>query len=135
MVGEVNLNTLLRGLSPVASDEDFVFVSLAEDKVTSTLLEQAKGLFKEREGVTLIIDVSLARQLGLSYEGTFRCITCEVHSSLEAVGMTAAMSNALARAGISANVVAAYFHDHIFIPSKDVDKALSTLSMLSGSTQ
>ncbi|MEC9431149.1 MAG: ACT domain-containing protein, partial [Pseudomonadota bacterium] len=61
----------------------------------------------------------------------YRCITCEVHSSLEAVGMTAAMSTALGKAGISANVVAAYYHDHIFVPAEKVGLAIDVLTSLS----
>ncbi len=108
-----------------------MFVSLPDEQVTSSLLRQSKGMHREREGVTLILDALLARELGLSFEGTFRCITCEVHSSLDAVGMTAAMSTALAKVGISANVVAAYYHDHIFVPSAQVETALNVLVALS----
>jgi len=131
MSGETDLKALLRDLSPTASEEDFVFVSLPEERVTSSLLRQSKGMYREREGVTFILDASLAQELGLPFEGTFRCITCEVHSSLDAVGMTAAMSTALAKVGISANVVAAYYHDHIFVPSAQVEKALNVLVALS----
>lgn len=61
----------------------------------------------------------------------FRAITLEVHSSLNAVGLTAAVSGALARRGISANVVAAFYHDHIFVPAGQAQEALETLGALS----
>ena len=57
----------------------------------------------------------------------FRLISLHVHSSLDAVGLTAAFSTALGNAGISANVVAAYYHDHIFVPTDKADKALNVL--------
>ena len=60
-----------------------------------------------------------------------RLITLTVHSSLEAVGLTAAFSAALTGAGISANVVAGYYHDHIFVPERDADRAIETLQALS----
>ena len=68
---------------------------------------------------------------GFTFEGTFSCITCEVHSSLDAVGMTAAMTTALTDKGISANVVAGFYHDHIFVPCQRADEAVMVLSSLS----
>ena len=54
-------------------------------------------------------------------------ITLRIHSSLEAVGLTAAVATKLAKAGITANVVAAYFHDHIFVPVERADEAVKLL--------
>lgn len=131
MVAETDLNVLLKNLNPVANSENYVFTTLAAERLTSTLIKAAKGMFQEREGTTLILPVTAAKQANLQYEGYYRCITCEVHSSLDAVGMTAAMSTALGNAGISANVVAAYYHDHIFVPAEKVDVALDVLTSLS----
>ena len=72
-----------------------------------------------------------ADRAGLAYDSVFRCITLNVHSSLEAVGLTAAVSGKLAETGISANVIAAYYHDHIFVPAEKADAALSALNELS----
>lgn len=63
----------------------------------------------------------------LKFEGSFRQITLTVHSSLEAVGLTAAVSTKLASKGISANVIAAYYHDHIFVQSSKADAGLLAL--------
>ncbi|WP_232815997.1 ACT domain-containing protein [Chryseobacterium capnotolerans] len=57
-------------------------------------------------------------------------ITLEIHSSLSAVGLTAKFSQALSDAGISCNVVAAYFHDHIFVDEKDTTQAIKVLNAL-----
>ena len=131
MIAETDLSVLLKNLNPVASSENYVFTTLPADKLSSTLVSVAKGMFQEREGTTLILPVTAAKQANLQFEGYYRCITCEVHSSLDAVGMTAAMSTALSKAGISANVVAAYYHDHIFVPAEKVDVALDVLTSLS----
>jgi hypothetical protein len=56
-----------------------------------------------------------------------RWITLGVISSLEAVGLTSAVSQALTEARISCNVVAAYSHDHLFVPAKDAERALEVL--------
>ena len=87
--------------------------------------------FVEAEGLTLVLKKDLAQAASLKFEGTFRQITLTVHSSLEAVGLTAAVSAKLAAYGISANVLAAYYHDHIFVPSAKAEQALLALQELS----
>jgi len=115
-------------MNPELHDGDYVFC-------TTTLLnninsEDIIGLFKEDEGWTVIIGKNLADQLGLSYTYIAAWITLTIHSSLEAVGLTAAFSNALAAEGISCNVVAAYYHDHIFVAKQDAENAISLLKKL-----
>ncbi|CAE7213294.1 GIP, partial [Symbiodinium microadriaticum] len=70
-----------------------------------------------------------------SYSYVSAWITLTVHSSLEAVGLTAAFASALAREGISANVVAAFFHDHVFVDIKDAERAVATLQKMSKDAQ
>lgn len=130
MSGEVVLATLLQNLMPVLSDETFVFVTTNEPEQFAILDHRVKGMFREKEGVTLIVEQEFADENELKYDGKFRCITCEVHSSLDAVGMTSAMTAALTHFGISANVVAAYYHDHIFVPEKRAEEAVSALASL-----
>lgn len=130
MAGETDLNTLLSGLTPVLQPESWVFVSiLVLDPVVFTRLEP-KVTFREKEGVTLVLLQSVADAEGFAYDTVFNCITCEIHSSLEAVGLTAAMSNALSQEGISANVIAAFYHDHIFVPQADAERAIAALKAL-----
>ena len=131
MGGETDLNSLLKGLSPELLPDHYVFVTLPG--FSSELFDSLTpiGMFQEAEGTTLILTENAALNAGLAYNGVFRCITCKVHSSLEAVGMTAAMSAALTAKGISANVVAAYYHDHIFVPAAYAELAVVTLLALS----
>jgi hypothetical protein len=130
MSGETDLNKLLGSMQPVLSASEYVFASL-EKGSSITVAELAPlGTFYEKEGLTVIVSKSNADVAGLSYEGVFQCITLNVHSSLDAVGLTAAVSTALANIGISANVVAAYYHDHIFVPIAKANQALICLDSL-----
>ena len=87
--------------------------------------------FKEEEGYTFILTKQSADELGLQYSFIAAWITLNVHSSLEAVGLTAAFSKVISDNGISCNVVAAFYHDHIFVNSQDVGKAMKVLQSLS----
>lgn len=87
--------------------------------------------FKEGEGNTIIIRKELADSLSLEYSFVAAWITLTVHSSLAAVGLTAAFSRALSEKGISCNVVAAYYHDHVFVDKKDAEMAMKVLTGLS----
>ena len=85
------------------------------------------ALVREAEGVSLVLDQEQADRLGLPYEYIAAMITLRVHSSLEAVGLTAAVAEQLATGGISCNVVAGYFHDHLFVPIDKADLAVDLL--------
>jgi hypothetical protein len=126
MSGETDLNTLLQTLQPELSAEAFVFVSVPY-AVSPTQLANALMVYKEDEGTTLILESSFASNEGFAVDSIFKRITCNVHSSLDAVGMTAVMSAALTKANISANVVAGYYHDHIFVPAGRADEAITVL--------
>ena len=88
-------------------------------------------MFKEEEGLSMLLAEELAKSKGFTYTGVFRGITLNVHSSLESVGLTAAVSTKLAENNISANVIAATFHDHIFVPESDAETALTLLKNIS----
>jgi uncharacterized protein len=89
------------------------------------------GTFLESEGMTIIISKTKADENKLSYESVFNKITLEIHSSLEAVGLTAAFAKQLTQHNISANVIAGYYHDHIFVPKEKVNLAIEALEKLS----
>ena len=107
MTGERDLDLLLRRASPRRADGEYVFTRL-------------------EPGAAVPADA-----LGLPYTFVAAWITLEVHSALEAVGLTAAFSTALANAGIAANVVAGHTHDHVFVPVARAAEALRVLGTLS----
>jgi len=126
--GETNLATLLKNMHPELNEGEYVFCTVAEDfKIDATNIICC---FKEKEGTTLILNKEVADALHLPYSYIAAWITLTVHSSLEATGLTAAFSAALAEAEISCNVVAAYYHDHIFVDKKDAERATEVLRVL-----
>ena len=131
MGGETNLASLLTALQPELSEGTFVFVSLPDEEQAPSGCAPLATI-REAEGLTLVLTLEDAELSGFIYEGHFKRITLRVHSSLEAVGLTAAVSTALANHGISANMLAGYFHDHILVPSEDAEPAMACLRALSG---
>lgn len=125
-----DINILLQSLSPTLSDTDYVFCSMSGDSGDWIQLDPL-ATCKEPEGLSLVIPRETAKLAGIQYDGVFRLITLNVHSSLEAVGLTAAVAGELASRGISANVVAAYYHDHILVPTHQAEAAVSALKGLS----
>ena len=127
MTGETNLNKLLSSMSPKLLDDEYVFCSVENGQYGDFIDLSPLATFMEAEGLTLVITKDNADKAKLEYESVFKCITLLIHSSLEAVGLTAAVSTKLAENGISANVVAAYYHDHIFVQSVKAEIALDAL--------
>ncbi|SFD21824.1 hypothetical protein SAMN05518672_1011098 [Chitinophaga sp. CF118] len=125
MTGETNLRTLLASMKPLLNEGDYVFCTINDD--TDIDLKNVICTFREKEGLTVIIKQELADRLDLSYSFIASWITLTIHSSLEAVGLTAAFSKALSDEDISCNVVAAFYHDHIFVAKKDAAKAMDIL--------
>lgn len=127
--GETDLEKLIANMEPVLNEGEYVFATTLD--TASIPRERTICEIKEKEGVTIILSKSDADALGLAYEYIAAWITLNVHSSLEAVGLTAAFSTALGNHGISCNVVAGYYHDHIFVDKKDQEKALVVLREMS----
>lgn len=126
MSGITELDELLKSMQPALIESEFVFCTVAGSLIDYVALNPV-ATFIEAEGLTLVVEKSVAEQAKLEFEGAFRQITLTVHSSLEAVGLTAAVSAKLADNGISANVIAAYYHDHIFVQSSKAELALTAL--------
>ena len=130
MTGETNLATLLKTAKPEHNAGEYVFCRVAD--TGGFPIDEVVMVFKEAEGVTLIVRKEWADRNGLDYSFVAAWITLMVHSSLAAVGLTAAFSTALASNGISCNVVAAYYHDHIFVDTRDLARAMDVLRGLAG---
>lgn len=128
MAGETALATLLRSMSPHLNDGDYVFCTLPDHNIPAGC--EVIGSFREQEGLTLILERQQAEHAGLAFDYVAAWITLNVHSALEAVGLTAAFASALGKAGISCNVIAGYYHDHLFVGRADAERAMHVLRQL-----
>ena len=129
MSGETDLQKLLQNMKPKLNTGEYVFCTMKPHQLPAEI--DPLSTFQEAEGTTVIITRQQADDLEFTYPIVCSWITLTVHSSLEAVGLTAAISEALTRANISCNVVAAYYHDHIFVPVQDAQRAMDVLEELS----
>lgn len=129
MGGATDLDYLLAQARPILDPQEYVFVSLPA--IYGDLADwDPIASFSESEGLTLVIRQKIAEIHELAYDEVFKRITLRVHSSLSAVGLTAAFSARLAENDISANVFAGFYHDHIFVQMADAEKAMSVLATL-----
>ncbi len=135
MTGITDLQTLLNSMEPVLKPKEYVFITLANADWNKISKLNPISVFHEDEGVSLIIDKQTADRNRIPYDSVFRLVTLHVHSSLDAVGLTAAFSTALADHGISANVVAGYYHDHIFVPADKAEGAIAVLKSIGNNNE
>ena len=153
--GVTDLETLLASMEPILDEAEYVYCTLPETSSAWSLIGQLRPevVVRETEGLTLVLRQITADEYNqrstsmtcnsangsqremtpsLAYTGTCAKISLQVHSSLEAIGLTAAFGNRLSQVGVSANVVAGYFHDHIFVaPALSSGKAMEALHSLS----
>jgi len=129
MSGEIDLSVLLASIAAELVPGRFVFGTAADPQLARDV--EAVATVRETEGLSLVTTQEQADRLGLTYDFVAGWITLRVHSALKAVGLTAAVSTALASAGISCNVIAGYHHDHLLVPIEEAEHALLVLQELS----
>lgn len=126
-MSETDLAVLIRGMSPRLVPGRFVFASAAA--VPAGL--DPVMIFREAEGLTLVVRRDEAAYSGLSWTFPCRMVTLEIESSLEAVGFLAAITAKLAEAGIPVNPVSGFHHDHLFVPEARAQEAMTILTAMS----
>jgi hypothetical protein len=127
MTGERDLGRLLAGLSPERRHGEVVIVAVPDAAGLPAL-----ATVTEEDAITVVLRREDADRLGLGYDWVAAWVTLTVHSSWEAVGMTAAVAQALADVGIPCNVLAGFRHDHLLIPIEQADAAIAALRSLAG---
>ena len=129
MGGETNLSVLIKNMQPILNEGQYVFSSVST--INAFDFNKIILFFKEKEGYTLIVEKNYADTEGVEYTSVFAWITLHIHSALNAVGLTAAFSKALTDNHISCNVVAGFYHDHIFVQHELGQQAVDVLTQLS----
>ena len=115
------LGDMLAGMSPKLDDQSYTFAVLGDGEPP---LATVFAIVREAEGTTVILPMGEA-------QSDYARITLQVHSALDGVGLTAAVSTALAKAGIACNVIAGYYHDHLFVQWGRREEAMEILRDLS----
>ena len=128
MTRETDLQKLLADMRPELHTGEWVFITTGHGSVPSGIHPVVS--ITEDEGITLVLRKEDADRLELPYEYVAGWITLRVHSSLDAVGLTAAVASELAQAGLSCNVVAGFYHDHLFVPRESAAKAVTLLEKM-----
>ena len=126
-----NTAAMIAGMDPALAEGEYVFCTTSDPSLAQACFSKAIATFQEREGTSFVLPVDTAASLGFDHSVQMRCITLNVYSALDGVGLTAAVASALAGAEISCNMVAAFHHDHVFIPSARAVDALAILRGLS----
>lgn len=130
MSGETDLEKLLATISPELMAGEYVFCTFEGAQYGDYADLKPIAAMQESEGLTLVIDKNTADEREMVYKPVFMGITLRVHSSLDAVGLTAAFASKLTEHGISANVIAGFYHDHLFVPENLAEKAIEALNEL-----
>lgn len=128
MAGETDLDKLIALMQPTLLEGEYVFCTLEEGTFRDAAELEPLATYQEEEGLSLLLQKARAESAGLGFHSVFRGITLSVHSSLDAVGFTAAVAGKLAANGIPSNVIAARYHDHVFVPVERAELALQLLT-------
>ncbi len=131
MSGITDLQQTLNSIKVICDDIEYGFASVPGDSVIER--DKVLATFQENGRLAVIAPKSYLDSEDIENEGPYAKLTIDVHTSLELVGLTAVMSTKLAEHGISANVVAAFYHDHVFVQYDLRDKAIGLLEGLKNS--
>jgi hypothetical protein len=132
MSGYKELSYLLKNMDPTIMPGSYIFATVTEDTLKA-LGSTALMVFREDEGITVIVSKKIAEEFSIPSDSVWGLISMRVHSDLEAVGFLAKITSILAEAGITANTVSAFYHDHLFVPENRVEETLALLKNLSNS--
>lgn len=120
-----DIRTYFKNGRAVVSAETYAIVK------TKRACANAFAVIKDDRETTCVIEESrLGAQKYLGIEGDWRMITFDMLLPFSLVGFFAGVSGALAEAGVSIFTLSAYSTDHVFVKSRNLDKAVNTLEKL-----
>jgi uncharacterized protein len=124
---------MIREMAPERQPGRWVYCA-APAEIDAELLASALATVREPEGLSLVVRLEVVRARGLAPvepvladQPVLAHVLLRVHSALEGVGLTAAVAETLAGAGIACNVVAGLRHDHLLVPEARADEAVALL--------
>lgn len=134
MPGEIDLSTMLATLRASRHPEPVTVTTVTTVAAGPGIWlgDGVLAVIAEAEGVTVVAEVDRAQREGWGVDFVAAWLTLDVHSALEAVGLTAAVAGALAAADIPCNVLAGFHHDHLLVPLDRAEDAITTIAALSG---
>lgn len=125
---------MLSGMTPSLVEGVFIFCTTTDEQLADRARPAALASFREAEGLSFVLPLDLATNLGFDCVMPMRQLVLKVFSSLEGVGLTAAVASALAAHAVPCNMIAAYHHDHVFVPAQMAERALAILLELQAGT-
>ncbi len=128
MAGETNLGRILAGMGVGRRDGVYVYATVAPGEPLPDI--PIAAVVSETEGTTIVLDRDVAVAAGIAWEFEAAWLSITVHTSLEAVGVTASVATALAMKGIPCNVLAGFHHDHLLVPIDRVDDAIAAVDLV-----
>ncbi len=134
MSGKTDLRAMLQSISVSVRPDRYTVLTIRNDEQTPSLGHGVAAVIEESEGITVVATLDRARREGWPEDFVAAWLTIDVRSSLEAVGLTAAFSRALGRAGIACNIIAAFHHDHILVPHDKSEAAVEVIEALATPT-
>lgn len=118
---------MLAGMKPALKNGRYFFCTTNDTAVLADLSNRSLAIFREEEGTALVLAEDDATLHGFDRSMPMSRIVLEVFSALDGVGLTAGVATALADEGIPCNMVAAYYHDNVFVPEPMAARAVEIL--------
>jgi uncharacterized protein len=122
---------MIAGMTPLLRPQTYIFLSTTSRNLIDRLRPAAICIFREDEGTSMIVDIdAVTNDADIDSSHPMRRIVLQVYSSLEGFGLTAAVASALSEERIACNMVAAFYHDHVFVLAGDAERAMEILVAL-----
>lgn len=120
-----DIKTYFKNGRAVVSAETYAIV-----KTRRALAGSLAVIKDDRETTCIIAESKLGSQKFLGFEGDWRMITFDMVLPLSLVGFFAAISGALAEAGVNLFAISAYTTDHVFVKNLKLETAIRALEQL-----